>query len=56
MLENTFAERCTITRLCSIEEKLDLIIKMLGDANGIKGFGLSVAANIVGNLIDGSRS
>nr|DAY73326.1 MAG TPA: protein of unknown function (DUF4083) [Caudoviricetes sp.] len=36
-----------------IEDKLDLILDKLNSMNGIKGFGVNVLANIVGNRIDG---
>lgn len=38
-----------------IEDKLDVIINRLNSMNGIKGFGISVLANIVGNRIDGNK-
>lgn len=38
-----------------INEKLDTIIAMLKDTNGIKGFGLNVLANIVGNMVDRNK-
>lgn len=51
-------ERCTQTRPCDlerIEAKLDLILERLNNMNGIKDFGISVLANIVGNRIDGNK-
>lgn len=42
-------------KLKSIEDKLDLIIDRLNNMNGIKDFGISVLANIVGNRIDGNK-
>lgn len=44
--------QCDIDR---IEQKLDYIIKKLEDMDGIKGFGVNLAANIVGNLFDGKK-
>lgn len=38
---------------CAINEKLDLIIEMLKDANGVKGFGMNLLANVIGNMVDG---
>lgn len=43
------------TRLNMIEDKLDLIISLLRDNNGIKGFGINVLANVVGNLVDANK-
>lgn len=43
------------TRQCDlqrIEEKLDYIIKMIEDMDGIKGFGVNLAANVLGNFLD----
>lgn len=55
--ENTSSQRCMQTQLCDdlnrIEDKLDLIISRLNSMNGIKDFGISVLANLVGNSIDG---
>lgn len=51
-------ERCTLIRQCDldrIEAKLDLILEKLNGMNGIKDFGISVLANIVGNRIDGNK-
>lgn len=39
--------------LCNnrIEEKLDLIIRLIGELDGLKGFGSNILANIVGDII-----
>lgn len=50
-LESTSKERCITTRLCDIEEKLDKIIKMLENMNGIKAFGNDIFANVIGNIL-----
>lgn len=42
--------QCDLKR---IEDKLDLILNKLNGMDGIKGFGISVLANLVGNRIDG---
>lgn len=42
-------------RLEEIESKLDRVIEMLKNANGIRGFGLNVLANLVGNAVDGKK-
>lgn len=56
-LENTSSQKCMQILQCDdfkrIEDKLDLIINRLNNMNGIKDFGISVLANIVGNRIDG---
>lgn len=44
--------QCDLER---IEKKLDLILDKLNNMNGIKDFGVSVLANIVGNRIDGNK-
>lgn len=44
--------QCDIDR---IEQKLDYIIKKLEDMDGIKGFGVNLAANIIGNWFDGKK-
>lgn len=57
-LENTSSIKCTQIRQCDlqrIEDKLDLILERLNGMNGIKDFGISVLANIVGNRIDGNK-
>lgn len=55
-LESISKERCTQIHQCDlkrIEDKLDLILNKLNGMDGIKGFGISVLANLVGNRIDG---
>lgn len=42
-------------RLYSIEEKLDSLIQRVGDLDGIKGFGVNLLANVVGNMLDGKK-
>lgn len=42
-------------RLDAIDKKLDLIISLIKDGNGLKGFGINVLANVVGNMIDGKK-
>lgn len=42
-------------RLDRIDEKLDMIIRRLEDLDGVKGFGVSLLANVVGNMLDGKR-
>lgn len=42
-------------RLDRIEEKLDLLIQKIGDLDGIKGFGVNLLANVVGNMLDGKK-
>lgn len=42
-------------RLDSIEEKLDSLIQRVGDLDGIKGFGVNLLANVVGNMLDGKK-
>lgn len=57
-LENTSRVKCMQTHQCDlkrIEDKLDLILDKLNNMNGIKDFGISVLANIVGNRIDGNK-
>lgn len=55
-LENTSRTRCTQIHPCDdlkrIEEKLDYIIDKLESMDGIKGFGVNLAANIIGNMLD----
>lgn len=53
MSENISSTRCMTTRLCNIEDKLDYIIKKLDNIDGLRGFGINVAANIIGNMFDG---
>lgn len=43
------------TLLCEINDKLDYIIKKLNDMDGIKGFGVNLAANVIGNLLDSGK-
>lgn len=57
-LENTSRIKCTQIHPCDlerIESKLDLILERLNGMNGIKDFGISVLANIVGNRFDGGK-
>ena len=42
-------------RLDGIEEKLDLLIQKIGDLDGIKGFGVNLLANVLGNMLDGKK-
>lgn len=42
-------------RLDRIEDKLDAIIERLGNLDGAKGFGVSLLANVVGNMLDGKK-
>lgn len=42
-------------RLEEIEKKLDIILAKLNDMDGIKGFGVSLAANFIGNLLDSGK-
>lgn len=39
-------------RLEEIEKKLDIILAKLNDMDGLKGFGVNLAANVIGNLLD----
>lgn len=41
--------------LNEIERKLDLILEKLSDANGIRGFGTNLLANLVGDYISSKR-
>ena len=34
-----------------IEEKLDLLIRMVSELDGIRGFGSNVLANVVGDIL-----
>lgn len=52
---NTLSQRCMQTQLCEINNKLDYIIKKIDDMDGIKGFGVSLAANVIGNLLDSGK-
>lgn len=57
-LENTSSQRCMPTRQCDlerIEDKLDYLIRKVDDMDGIKGFGVNLAANVLGNFIDFSK-
>lgn len=54
-LENTLSQRCMQTQLCEINDKLDYIIKKINDMDGIKGFGVNLAANVIGNLLDSGK-
>ena len=47
----TFDTRCTQTRLCDVEEKLDRLVEMVERLNGIRAFGSDIAANVIGNLL-----
>ncbi|MBM6865683.1 hypothetical protein H6A66_10965 [Bacteroides caecigallinarum] len=42
-------------RLNDIERKLDLMLEKLSDANGIRGFGTNLLANLVGDYISSKR-
>lgn len=44
-----------LCRVDSIERKIDKILDKLDDMNGVKGFGVSLLANVVGNVLDGKR-
>lgn len=53
--ENTSSQKCTQIQPCDlkrIEDKLDYIIKKIEDMDGLKGFGVNLAANIIGNVLD----
>lgn len=43
------------TQLCEINNKLDYIIKKIDDMDGIKGFGVNLAANVLGNFLDSGK-
>lgn len=59
MFANTSNTKCTQTLPCDdlkrIEEKLDYIIEKLKNMDGIRGFGVNLAANIIGNMFDGGK-
>lgn len=58
MSESISNIRCTQIRQCDlmrIEDKLDYIIQKLEEIDGIKGFGVNLAANIIGNMLDGNK-
>lgn len=42
-------------RLCSIEEKIDKLILMVGRLDGLRGFGSNILANIIGDVITQKR-
>lgn len=42
-------------RLKAIEAKIDTVFKILEDKNELKDFGLSLLANVVGNMVDSGR-
>lgn len=44
--------QCDLER---IEDKLDYLIRKVDDMDGIKGFGVNLAANVLGNFIDFSK-
>lgn len=46
--EITFVEECMIKK---IEDKLDLLVDMVGKLSGWKGFGDNLIADIVGNIL-----
>ena len=46
-----FDTRCTTTRLCEIEDKLDRILEKLDSMNGVRAFGTDILANVIGNVI-----
>lgn len=39
------------SRIDHIEEKLDLLIQMVGNLGGLRGFGLDILANFFGNKL-----
>lgn len=41
---------CNI-RMDRIEEKLDMLIRMVGNLGGLRGFGLDILANFFGNKL-----
>ena len=50
----TSRRECTHSLLpCNsrIEEKLDLLIRMVSELDGIRGFGSNVLANVVGDIL-----
>lgn len=50
----TSKRECTHSPLpCNsrIEEKLDLLIRMVAQLDGLRGFGSNVLANVVGDII-----
>ena len=48
---DTLSTGCTITRLCELKRKIDMLIRMVGKLDGLRGFGSNVLANVVGDLM-----
>lgn len=48
---STSSTACTTTRLSDIEAKVDRLIQMVGQLDGIRSFGSNVAANIVADML-----